>query len=155
MVVFGKARSARELACEQSAGQRHAGENPNLFLFGFGKELFSGSLPEAIKDDLHRLYVGVLGRLQRLFNFLDAHPVIANFPGLHQVIEHAEHFRPMVKAGRRAMQLQQINGVGCQIAQAVLNPVREILAAVTFDGLFRQAPSRFGRNDDLLLARFS
>src|SRR5205823_398405 len=55
MVVFGKARSARELACEQAAGQRHAGENPNFFVLGVWKKLFGWPLPEAIKNDLHGL----------------------------------------------------------------------------------------------------
>ena len=50
------------------------------------------------------------------------------------------------------MQLQQVERIDSEISQAIVNPAREVLAAVALDGLPGQLPSRLGGNDDLFLA---
>ena len=66
---------------------------PTLRRFAFGEEQVRRALAEHIEDDLHRLHARILDRFQRLFHFLDAHAVIADLPGFHQVVQQAEHLR--------------------------------------------------------------
>ena len=107
------------------------------------------ALAEAVEDDLHCLHVGKLDRLQRFLNFLHAHAVIANFAGAHQIIQDGEGLGPRIEFGRRAVELQQIDGLAGQIAQTVFDPSREILPGVAFHRLTRQAAACFGGNDNL------
>ena len=93
-----------------------------MFLSGFPEEVVSRTLPKAIEDDLHRLQVGEFDRQQRLFDFLYADSVIADFSGSDQIIEHPEDFGARIQHSRRAVQLDQIEPVGRKIAQAVFDP---------------------------------
>src|SRR5580692_4462387 len=63
VVVCGKLGVATKFSGQQTAGQRNAGQNADLLLFGERKEFFGGALAEAIEDNLHRLDVGELNGL--------------------------------------------------------------------------------------------
>ena len=52
------------------------------------------------------------------------------------------------------MELNQVQGIGREIPQAVLDPRRKVLAVVAFRDLAGQASARFRRNNDFLLAGF-
>jgi hypothetical protein len=77
---------------------------------------------------------------------------VANLALAHQVVEPAEHFRVVIKIGRRAVQLHQVQTIHAQVAQTVLDPGRQILARVALHRLRRQPASGFRRHDDLFLA---
>jgi hypothetical protein len=89
-------------------------------------------------------------RAVRLVHGLDAHAVVADLPGAHQVVEDAEHLRPIVHLRVRAVELEQVDRVHLQVPQATINPPFEVLAAVALGRLRRQAAARFRRHVDRL-----
>src|SRR5581483_10046709 len=74
--------------------------------------------------------------------------------GANEIVEHAENFGMVVEVGRWAMQLQQVDRVRGKVPQTVIDPGREVFAAVTFGGLARQTASGFRRYDDFFFAFF-
>src|SRR5271156_1907254 len=96
-----------------------------------GKEQIRRTLAKAIEDDLHALHVGILDRLERLFYPLHANAVEADLARVHQVIEHAKNLGMIISIGRRTMQLYQVESLSVQAAQVVLDPGRNVGAAVT------------------------
>ena len=82
---------------------------PTLRRRASAKKQVGRALAEDVVDELHRLHAGVLDRLQRLLDPLDADAVEADLAGLHQVVEHAERLGVVVDVGRRAVQLQQVD----------------------------------------------
>src|ERR1041385_333312 len=150
VVVGGELRIRAQLAGEHTAGQRGTRQNAHAFFFGLGKKSVRRLLPEAIKNDLHRLHVGIFDGLERLFHLLHAHAVVADLPCLDQIVEHAKNFGAIVEFGRRTVQLHQIKRVGGEIFQAAVDPRIQIFAAVTFDSLLGQAASSFGGDDDFV-----
>src|ERR1700687_1250742 len=140
-----------EFTRQQTAGEGHAGEDAYLFCFSAREELVCWTLAETVENDLYRLHVGELDCLERFFDLLDAHPVIANFARRHQVIQYPEDLRPVIQRGRRAMKLQQIEAVGREIPQTVFDPHGQVLAAVSFDCLARQTAAGFRGHHDLAL----
>src|SRR4029077_7156030 len=112
-----------------------------------------GTLAETVENDLHGLHVGELDRLERFFNLLDAHTVIANFARRHQVIQYSEDLWAVIERARWAMKLQQIEAVGRKISQAVFDPHGQILGVLSLACLAREtAPSFRGHHDLALLA---
>src|ERR1700674_187243 len=156
VVVCREGGIAMEFTRQQTAGEGHAGEDayPLLFIISSGEELVRGTLAETIENDLHRLHVGELDCLERFFDLLDTHSVIANLAHCHQVIQYPEDLRAVVQRGRRAMKLQQIEAVGGKIPQTVFDPHGQVLAAVSFDCLARQTASGFRGHHDLALFAF-
>ena len=126
MIVGRELRLARQLAGQHSAGQRHARQNADLLARRLREEQIRRTLPEAVEDDLHRLHVGILDRLERLLHALHADAVVANLAGLHQPVERAEDLGPVIDIGGRAMQLHQVEAIGGEIAQAVLDEAGEV-----------------------------
>src|SRR3981189_3579730 len=149
MVVGREGGIAMEFTRQQAAGERHAGEDAYLLLFSSGEELVRWTLAETVENDLHGLDVGKLDCLERFFDLLDAHTVMANFARRHQVIQDPEDLRPVIQRARRTMQLEQIEAVGRKIPQTVFDPHGQILAAVSFDGLARQTASGFRGHHEL------
>src|SRR5271165_3523295 len=97
MVVGHESGVVTELASEQTAGQGNARKNPNLLLLGLREEEFSGTLPEAVKDDLNGLDIRELDSFESFLNFLDTNAVVADFARFHEIIEDAENFGTIIK----------------------------------------------------------
>ena len=103
-----------------------------------------------VEDDLHALHVRIVHRLESLFRRLDAHAVVAQLAGRHEIVEHAEHFRPVVHVVRRAVELQQVDRLGVEILQAAIDERGEVLAVVAFGRVRVQPPPGFGGDANLL-----
>src|SRR4029079_2775827 len=103
-------------------------------------------MPETVEYDLYALDVGELNRFQCLFYALHAHTVIAQLAGRHEVIEHSEDLRMVVEICRRAVQLQEIYDIGCQVPKAFVDPARKVLTAIALGSLFRQLPACLGQH---------
>jgi hypothetical protein len=58
------------------------------------------------------------------------------------------------KFRRWAVQLNQVQSVGREMAQAVFNPRRKVLATVSCNRLLRETTASLGGNDDFLRAGF-
>ena len=58
VVVCREGGIATEFTRQQTAGERHTGEDAYPLLFGSREELVRWSLPETVENDLHRLDVG-------------------------------------------------------------------------------------------------
>src|SRR5437667_3306457 len=151
VVVGRKLRIPFKFSGKHSASKRHSREDPNFLHFRAREEDFSRALTETVENNLDGLNVGILDRLECLLDFLDAHAVVANLSGLNQIVENSEYLCMIIEFGWRAMQLQKIERIGRKIPQAIFDPCREVLPAVTFDGLLRQLPASLCRNDYFVL----
>ena len=83
-----------------------------------------------------------------LVDSLDTDAVVAQLTRGHQIIEDAEDFVTLDQFRRRAVQLQEIDGLGVQILKAAIDPRGQVLARVALDGLRRQTTPGFGRDVD-------
>ena len=112
---------AGHLAGQHPRRQRQPRQDADLLLARLGEEEVGRPLAEDVVDDLHRLHAGVLDRLERLLDPLDADAVEADLAGLDQVVAEAEHLGVVVEVGGRAVQLQQIDRLGPQVLQAAVD----------------------------------
>ena len=147
-----KTLRARQLAGQQPRRQRQAREHADLAALGLGEEQLGRALAEHVVDDLHRLHAGVLDRLQRILDALDADAVEPHLPGLHQVVEDPEHLGLVVDVRRRAVQLQQIQRVGLEILQAALDEGGQVLAVEALGDERLQALAGLGRDVERVAA---
>jgi hypothetical protein len=152
VVVGGKLRAGRQFPAQHAARQRNACQNPDPPRFRLRKEQFRGAMPEAVENDLHRLHIWKLDRLQRFFHALHTDSVVAKLPGLHQPVQCAKEFRPVVDIGRRTVKLHQVEAIRGQVAQAVFDEAREVPLVVSIRGVRREAAPRLGGDKDLRLA---
>ena len=97
-----------------------------------------------LPDYLERLQGGVLERLQPLFDALDAGAVEAHFPGLHQIVQHPEHFGHVVHVGRWAVKLDQVERRDLEILEAALHVPSQVYAVVAFPDMRTRAASDLG-----------
>ena len=142
VVVGRKLRIRLQFSSEHSAGKRHSREDPDFLFFRARKEEFSRALAETVENNLDGLNVGELDRLERFFDLLHAHAVVADFAGLRELVERGEHVRPVVHLGRRAVQLHEIERIGLQVLQAAINERGQILAVVTGGRVRVEPPAR-------------
>ncbi len=84
-----------------------------------------------------RLHVRVADAAQRLVDGLDADAVVADLARLHEVVEDAEHLRHVVDLRVRAVELQQVDRIHLEVAQAALDPRAQVRAAVALRSLYR------------------
>jgi hypothetical protein len=118
------------------------------------EKVVSGPLAKTIENNLHALDVRVLDGLQCFVHFFHADAVVSQLAGLHHAIENIESFRLEIEFSGRAVELQQVERVGCEIAQAVFHPRGKIRSAVAGDRLLQQTPPGLGGDDDVLLVIF-
>src|SRR6185436_154421 len=130
MVVGLEALLTRELAREQAGGERHAGQDTHLAARGLFEQELERTLAEHVEDDLNGLNVRILERLQALFHALHADAVVAQLALPHELVEDAERLRLVVDAGRRAMQLQQVQRLDLEVEQAALHETGQVAGIV-------------------------
>ena len=147
MVVLGEAGLRAELAGQQPAGQRHAHDHRHAAPLGLAEEQFGRTQAEHVVDDLHAGHARELDGLERFLHAFDADPVARDLAALDQAIEALEDLRAVIGVGGRAMQLQQVQGVHLQVAQAAVDPVLQVGGAVAFHGLRGQPASGLGRDE--------
>jgi predicted transcriptional regulator len=93
-------------------------------------------------------------RGERLVHAFHADPVVPDLAGRHQIIEDAVDAGVAEHRRGRTVKLQQIDGLHFEVAQASIDPVREVRAAVAVRRLRRQAPARLRRHVDRLAGAF-
>src|SRR5579871_2800869 len=141
-----------QLAGKQSAGQRDPSENADFLLLSTREEKLRRALAKTVEDDLHRLNVGEFDGFEGLFDFLYANAVVADLAGSNQIVEDTEHLRAIVEFARGAVELQQVDCVGREIAEAVIDPCGQVRARVAFHGLTWETAPGLSGNDDFFFA---
>src|SRR5436190_23734842 len=109
MVAGVERRGTGQLSREQSAREWHARQKSDALRQCGREEFLGGFLTKNIEDDLNGLDVRIPHRLQRFVYGLDADAVVPEFARTDQIIEIAEHFRPVEDGRVRTVQLQQID----------------------------------------------
>ena len=143
VVVFRKPAGVRHFSRQQTGRQGHAGENPYFAFLRLGKKEFRRALAEKVEDNLHRLNVRILNGFEGFLDFFHTDAIVPELSRFHQVVENSKHLRSIINFSGRAMQLQQVNRFRMQILEATIDEGGEVLAAVTFGRLRRQAASGF------------
>src|SRR5690606_4293949 len=82
----------------------------------------------------------------------DAHAVARDRAALDQPLQVFEQLRVVVGVGRRAMQLQQVEGLDLQVAAAAVDPLLQVLRGVAGHLLPGQATPGLGRHERALAA---
>lgn len=152
MIIGSESGIISKPAREQTTCQGDPRQNANLPLLCPRKEKISRPLPEAVKDDLYGLYVGILDGSECFCHFLDADAVVTNFAGLHEIIKNRENLRTVIKFGGWTMELKQVEGLDRQAPQATFYPRAQVLAAITFNRLARKTTTGLCGDNDLFLA---
>src|SRR6266700_7467947 len=155
MLVGSEVGIRAEFAGQESTCQRDTSQNPNLTFTCDRKKVLLWLEPEQVEDELHTLNVRVADGFERLVHPLYTHPIIADFALLHQVIKDAKDLGHVVDFRRWSMQLQQIEGLHLQVAQAALNKSGQVLAHVPLGCMGVEPPSHFCSNNELRAARFA
>ena len=94
-------------------------------------------------------------RGERFLDRLDADAVVPELPRPHEVVEDAEDVRLAEQGRRRAVELQQIDGVHLEVLEAALDPRGQILARVAFGRLRREPAAGLGGDPDRLARPFA
>ncbi len=115
VVVCCEACVSTELAGQQTRGERNADDHADVAQAGALEEELGRSLTEDVEDDLHRCDAWILDRLQRLLNLLDADPIRADEPFLHESVAGLEHRGCVVRLPRWAVQLNEIDRVDVEV----------------------------------------
>ncbi len=140
MIVAGELRITTQLAREQTARQRHSRQNAYVAPLGLLKEESGRAQAQHVEDDLHGLDIGILNRLERLFDLLHADAVVLNLAGLHQIIQRLEHLGAVVHLGGRAVQLDNIERLDFKIPEAAFDKCGEVGGIVAV-GVVRRKPA--------------
>ncbi|OIQ77658.1 hypothetical protein GALL_406440 [mine drainage metagenome] len=154
MVIGRKSTLRTHLAAEQPGRQGEPCQDAHAAFLGLLKQQLRRALAKQVVNDLHALHTREFNGFERLFDLLDADPIVAQLASLHHVIEHAKHFRHVENLRRRAVQLQQVDGLGVEVDQAALNKSRQVAAVVTGCHMGVQAPASLG-GDIKRLAAFA
>ena len=120
----------REVSGQQAAGQRHAGDQADAAFVGLSEKQFRWPQPKGIEDDLHRLHLAVLDRLERFLHFFNAHAVVANLSRCHESVETEKNLWPVVNLSGWTMELEKIESFGFKIAQAAIDEAVESIGIV-------------------------
>src|SRR5690606_18637128 len=152
VVAFLEAGIRAELAAEHAAGQRYARDHRHAAALGLGEEQLRRAQAEHVEDDLHAGDVRVFDRLEGFLDALDAHAVARDRAALDQPLQVFEQLRVVVGVGRRAMQLQQVEGLDLQVAAAAVDPLLQVLRDVAGHLLPGQATPGLGRHERALAA---
>ena len=110
------------------------------------EEQLRGPEPEGVEDDLHRLDVRILDRLEGLLHLLDADAVEADLSGLHQPVEGREDLGAVIDLRRGAVELDKIEAVDGEVRQAAVDEGGEVRGVVAVGGVRREPPAGL-RND--------
>ena len=149
MVVVGEGGIGLELAGEQAARQRHARDHGDLARLGDVEEQPGRALPEDVEDDLDADHARIFDRLQGLLDPLDADAVVADLARGLEPVERVERLRVIIKVGRRAVELDEVERLDLEVFQAPVDPAAEVLVAVAGDRLLRQAAAGLGGDEDV------
>src|SRR5215210_8104116 len=151
MVVLGELAVGPHLAGEETAGERHADEDTNVPLLGQGEELLGGLLAENIEDDLNGLHVRTVECQPRFLDGLDAHPVVLDLAGPHEPVQGVECLVSVIDLGRRAVELQQVEGIYAEVFEAPLDKSGEVFVVITLGRMRNEAASGFSSDEDLII----
>ena len=146
VIVGRKPRHGSELAGQKTARQWNPGEDADLLRQRFGEDPFRRLEAEHVEDNLNTLHVRVLHRVERLVGRLNADPVVAQLAGGNQVVQNGEGFRLSVERRWRAMELEEIDRLDFEVREAAVDPCGQVVPAVSFTRLLRQAASGLGRD---------
>ena len=146
VIPFGEGARAGELAAQKSAGQRHPRDDRHVPPQRLLEEQLRRPEPEGVEDDLHRLDIRILDRLEGFLHLLDAHAVEADLPGLHEPVEGLEDLRAVIDLRRRAVELDEVEAVDGEVRQAAVDEGREIRGVVAVGGV-RGEPAASLRDD--------
>src|SRR5215207_1500840 len=146
VVVRRELAVGAHLAGEEAAGERDAGENADVPLLGEREELLGWLLAEDVEDDLDGLHVRVVEGHPRFLDLLYAHTVVADLARLLQPVQRLEGGVLTVRLCRRAMELQQVQGIDPKVLQATLDEGRQVVVIVSFRNVRIEATSGLGRD---------
>ncbi|EGE55689.1 hypothetical protein RHECNPAF_8900105 [Rhizobium etli CNPAF512] len=152
VVVAGKMRLAADLAGEQTACERHAGDDRHVFAACFGKEQVVGALAEDIVDDLDANDAGIFDRLQPVFDLFDADAIALDLAGLLQRVETIEDLGLIEHLTRRAVQLHEVEAVDGKVLEATVDETFEVCLGITFGDMWIEAAARLGGDHRALAA---
>ena len=108
------------------------------------KEQVRGALAENVENDLHRLDVWKFDGLDGFLDFFNADAVMPEFSGRDEVVQNLKNFGHVINLGGRAMELEQIQSFGFEVAQTAFDERRQVFAAVALGSLFAQTPAGLG-----------
>ena len=125
VVVGGERGALVVLAGQQAGGQRHPGDDADSGLGSGGQHALERLAPEDVEDDLHGGQARSGDRRQGLVDCLDGHAVRRDHLLVDQRVQRVEH--PVVgeDRGRRAVQLDEVDGVHAEVAPAAVEPAAE------------------------------
>ena len=147
VVVGGERRRLVVLPGQQPAGQRHAGEDADPGAGGGRQQLLQRLAPEDVEDHLDRLHARVLQRGQPLGDGLDRDAVGGDRLLGDQRVEGVVHPLVGVDRRRRAVQLDQVEGLDAEVAARPVDPGPQVLGRV-LGGLERVgAAAGLGRHE--------
>ncbi len=150
VIVGREDRVGPHLSGEHPAGEGYANDHTDIGLRGEIEEPICRSLPENVEDYLHRLNTRVLDRLHRFLYPLDADAVVADFPRNLQGVEFAEQLGSVVDVGRRAVQLQEVEGVRIEIRQTAIDESLDVLAGVAVGSMGAETAPHLGGNNEVV-----
>ena len=152
MVLALEGARRSEFAGQHPGRKRQAGQNSDAAPLGFSEEQFAGPLAKNVEDNLHRLHARKFDGLEGLLHFLDAHSIMAQLAGVHQLVQNPEYLGQVENRGRWTVQLQQVNGVSLQIFQAAFDEARQIFPVITARFMRIEPPPGFGSHVKRLLS---
>src|SRR2546421_9331116 len=152
MIVLSKLCIGSQSPCQQSTGQRHTCQDTDLPLRCSGKEFFRWLESKHVENDLDALKMRIGDCLERLIYAFHAHTVKTNLALLCQVVEDAKDLRHVINFGRRAVELEEVERLCFQVAQAPLDKAGQVLAVITRRGMGVKPPPRFCRDNQLFAA---
>ena len=148
MIVGGERRLLRELAGQQPARERHAGDDPDLLCQRLGEELLRRLEAEHVEDDLNRLHARLADSAEGLVDRLDADAVVADLARLHHLVEDAEDIGRVVDLRGRTVELQEIDRVHLEVLQATVHPGVQVLSAVALRRLLGEPTARLRGHEE-------
>src|SRR5690625_4567653 len=113
------------------------------------EESLSRTVTKHVEDDVYARTARVLDLLPRLLHLLDADAVVENLPLGHEVVERSEHLRHVIHVSRRAVKLQQVDGLTVEIPEASLDEWLQVRFRIGLGHVRVEPPTRLGGDADI------
>src|SRR6185312_10644445 len=147
MIVLRKFALLRQLAAQQSTGQREADNDRDTFFLRFGKQHVNRFLAEDIENNLQRDETRLLKAEQGFVHGFDAGAEVANLALALQLAQKLEHFAAPHDFHRNAMQLREVERRHAQSLQRGLGRGAHVGFGV-FVGVKTAGAAEFGGDEN-------
>ena len=147
VVVGGERGVGGVAAAQQATRQRHPGDDADPVRGGRTEHVVQRLAPERVQDDLHGGRAAARHRGQSLVAGLDTHPVRRDGALLDQGVEIVVRLVAGQHTRRRAVQLDQVEPVGPQVAPRAVDPAAEVGEGVVLGHLVLATTHLGGHGD--------